>query len=333
MVDEGEPEVGPLAMAYKVLDYPKLGMRLCLGASYTRAELETRCGRKHPQERRKLLYKKLQDTKLFKPVTLKAALAVKKVHVKQAEWVRPPAVQRQSDDIEEVQRRRLVANVLAAEMLRKAGDEGAIRDSDVLSCLRAWGFSRNSARKNVLPEGSSWVLSDTLGLNRGRDGRTVLTGKSRQYPEVTRLLMRWLCSNRPGLVDEDFPCTSISVNSSYAARRHRDRNNAGPSLLRCFGTFSGGNLRYWPEDDGTCPVKDLTGGESIVLKAKKSTVVFDGRRAHEVTNFQGRERFSLVFFTLGKYWQASSQTQQQCMDLGFSWPTSGGIRRAMSSLS
>lgn len=334
-MEEGEAELEPMAMAYKVLAYPNLGMCLNLGSTYTRAELETRCGRNHPY-RRQMLHMKLKDRKLFKPVSLQTALSVKKVHVKPASsrptWARAPATQRTDDDVKEVGRRRLVADGLAAQMLRNAGHDGAIRDSEVLSCLRAWGFHRNEARQNVIPEGKSFVLSDTLGLNRGRDGRTVLTSLSRRYPNVTKLLMRWFHHNKPGSIDEDFPCTSISMNSSYAARRHRDRNNSGPSLLKTLGRFTGGSLRYWPRDEGKDKVENLNQADSIVLNAKKEAVAFDGKRAHEVTVFQGKERFSLVFFTLGKYWEASPQAEQKCKELGFSWPTSASLSRAMSNL-
>ena len=48
----------------------------------------------------------------------------------------------------------------------------------------------------------------------------------------------------------DFPFTSISLNYNYAAKLHRDGNNAGPSLTRSLGVFNGGGLFY--------PVSDVS---------------------------------------------------------------------------
>merc|ERR1712085_194753 len=144
-----------------------------------------------------------------------------------------------------------------------------------------------------------------------------------------RLLTRWFRDNKPPSFNDDFPFTSISFNPAYAARRHRDRNNCGPSVLKTFGKFRGGQLRYWPEDSGRGPVGELHETDSAVLNAKALSVAFDGRRAHEVTPFKGKERFSLVFFTVGHYAKAVDKTQQQCKDLGFSWPTSSSLNCAM----
>ena len=45
-----------------------------------------------------------------------------------------------------------------------------------------------------------------------------------------------------GALAQDFPFTSISLNYNYAARLHRDGNNAGVSFTRSFGNFTGGEL-------------------------------------------------------------------------------------------
>merc|ERR1712087_567751 len=129
----------------------------------------------------------------------------------------------------------------------------------------------------------------------------------------------------------NFPITSISVNSSYAARRHRDRQNSGPSVIKAFSNFKGGDLRYWPEDVCTGSVDDLCTSKSIVLKVKSATA-FDGKHAHEVMPYTGSERFRLVFFTCGKYWKANEEAQQMGTDLGFTWPTESSLNQAMSSV-
>lgn len=318
-------------MAYKVLNYPKLGMRLDLGAVYTRAELEARCGRRHP-ERRALLHAKLKDRQLFKPVNIKTALCVQKNNLKKSTpkpaWVRPPAIQQKEDgEMSEVGRRRFVADGIAQDFLRQAGD-GPIGDDQVLTCLRIWGFYENRLRTNVIPDGQTGVFSDTLGLNRGRDGRVVVSELSRRNQNFTKLLTKWMRTNKPSDVSHNFPFTSISVNSMYAAKRHRDKNNCGPSIIKTFGKFTGGNLRYWPRDSRKDRVEDLRMAGSVVLNVKSSAKLFDGKRAHEVAPFTGKERFSLVFFTVGKYSNADSPNEQLCKQLGFSWPTSDSLQRA-----
>mmetsp|Transcript_109587 Transcript_109587/g.244693 ORF Transcript_109587/g.244693 Transcript_109587/m.244693 type:complete len:342 (-) Transcript_109587:38-1063(-) len=331
-------------LAYKVLAYPKLSMRLELGAVYTRVELEARCGRNNAA-RRTLLHKKLEDRKLFKVVPLNSALqplpAQQGKRKAQPDWVRPPAIRRrmsaQKDapaaltldafENDEVGRQRLVADGLAAQQLEMAGGDG-ISDKAVLTVLRAWGFYPNGQRGNVIPQGQEWVYSDTLGLIRCRDGRVALTQLSKRYPSFTKLLTRWFHSNRPPNLPSDFPVTSISVNSNYCARRHRDKHNAGPSAIRAFGRFSGGSLLYWPKDRGSGSVEELARKQAVELSVKKKTCLFHGKRAHEVMPFHGRERFSLVFFTCGKYDAAPQKNKEACVDLGFCWPTKDSLQRA-----
>ena len=57
---------------------------------------------------------------------------------------------------------------------------------------------------------------------------------------------RWLREHQPAIFEHPFPSTSISVNHGYAARKHRDAYNSGPSMTKAFGLFEGGRLLYWP---------------------------------------------------------------------------------------
>ena len=104
-----------------------------------------------------------------------------------------------------MQRGRLIADATAAQILQRAAiDGGRITDDDILRVFRQWRFKKNDARTNVLPEGKSWVFSDTLGLIRDRCGKYMLTGPSR-YLEVCRVLNRWMKEN----LSSAFCCTSI----------------------------------------------------------------------------------------------------------------------------
>merc|ERR1719491_407877 len=182
-----------------------------------------------------------------------------------------------------------------------ATENRRVSDLEVLSVLQAWAFKKNEARQNVLPDGIKWVHSDTLGLIRLRTGGFGVTSATQEYPHVTQLLNAWLKARCPPEITGGFPCTSISVNSNYAARRHRDGNNAGPSMIGAFGNFTGGELAYWPDDDRSGPVEDLCHDDRIVLNLQKGLALFDGCRAHEVDDFVG-ERFSVVWFCGGKSW-------------------------------
>ena len=89
-------------------------------------------------------------------------------------------------------------------------------------------------------------------------------------------------------------------NNRYAARRHRDGNNAGPSLTRSFGNFSGGRLLYFPDDDGRHQLEDLRQQDAVPLDTRSGFLLFDGCRAHSVEPFRG-DRYSVVFFSIGSH--------------------------------
>jgi len=247
-----------------------------------------------------MLRKKLKDRKIFQPAKLSDAV-----------------------------KRRTLANILAKKALDNCSTS-AVQDEDVLRALRQWGFRRNSGRTNVIPEGKDFVFSDTLGLSCTRDERrAIVSSATRRNPFFTRLLIRWLEDNLPAGVPQDVPLTSISVNSNYAARRHRDRHNAGPSILRAFGEFSGGALRYWPSDTGQGQVEDLDAQDGVSLGVKGEPVVFDGNRAHEVAPFKG-ERYSIIFFTMGEHCRATPETRRYLEGLGFRFPSDESMKRAIA---
>ena len=104
----------------------------------------------------------------------------------------------------------------------------------------------------------------------------------------------------------DFPFTSISVNFNYAARLHRDGNNAGVSLSRSLGVFTGGELIYWPNDDKRTPLGQLRERDAVVVDTRINYTLFDGCRGHRVEPFFGGDRYSLVFFTVSGWMSASS---------------------------
>ena len=83
--------------------------------------------------------------------------------------------------------------------------------------------------------------------------------------------------------------------------------------------FSGGGLRYWPDDDGTCDVDDLSLEDSVLLNVVNDTVVFDGRKAHATEDFEG-EMYSLAFYTSCDGSKINPDLCNQLRDLGLNPP-------------
>ncbi len=77
-----------------------------------------------------------------------------------------------------VARSRKAANVIAAQRL----ESPRTSDEDALDVLRRWYFKKNSARTNVIPNGSAYVASDTLGIVRTYTGTVVTTRMTKQHP-------------------------------------------------------------------------------------------------------------------------------------------------------
>jgi len=187
-----------------------------------------------------------------------------------------------------------------------------ISDKDLAGVLDVWNFKENTKRTNVMPEGRTSVNSEMLGLVRIRAFSTFCAAaKTKMYPLVTKLLCRFLEENPPEGLNRrmKFPFTTVCINRDYAAKRHRDANNMGVSVVRAFGNFAGGRLRYFPDDSGNGTVEDLDKSKSVVLDVKHRSVVVDSTKAHEVEPFKGR-RYSLVYFTIPSWTKCSEEAKQ-----------------------
>jgi len=211
-------------------------------------------------------------------------------------------------------RSRKAAGILATELLQKE----RISDADVLAVLELWYFKQNKCRANVVPQGSTFVHSDTFGVVKSRTGTVVPTRLTTKSPAVFTLLCRWLFDQHA--FEQAFPFTSISVNYGYAARRHRDGNNVGPSVAKSLGHFTGGRLKYWADDNCERGFHELNEADAQEYDTKSQIVLFDGRRCHCVTPFSG-ERYSLVFFTSCDYWKTRAASVQRLVACSVLWPT------------
>jgi len=265
-----------------------------------------------PTRRRPPTMEEIKDKKAWSPTDIKLA----KMYAKWKNWkatfstlektgmTRHQLKEMNSDDPEGstdsimVACGRRAAQAKAKAILKRGTP---ITDDDVLSCLQLWGFQENTSRLNVTPAGQKFVYSDTIGLQKMMTmEKTLLTRGSRRYPEFTRLIVQWLTSRLPADMRETFRFTSININKNYAGRIHRDGNNAGPSLIKAFGNFKGGELNYFHSDKGGKRGKHLPNPNDknkATVNIKDNLLLFDGNRAHYVNAFKG-ERYSLVFFSL-----------------------------------
>ena len=216
-------------------------------------------------------------------------------------------------------RRRKDADTLATELL---ASRRLLSDADVLSVLSRWTFQKNKNRQNVIPDGSEFVYSDTLGLTKDRRGNIAVDAYTRDRPSVFTFLCEWLKQRKPTELVLDFPFTSISLNYNYAAKLHRDGNNAGPSLSRSLGAFTGGELSYWPNDDKRTPLDQLRTRDAVKIDTQTCYALFDGCRAHKVEPFSGGDRYSLVYFSLNA-WERGPRVE---MPPGTVYPTEENLR-------
>lgn len=222
----------------------------------------------------------------------------------------------------------------ARGILKAATAEGGrpITDEEVLSCLRLWGFKENVNRSNVMPEGTKFVHSDTIGIIKmSTCERTLLTVGTKRYPEFTKLIMKWLKDRMPADLEREFTFTSVNINKNYAGRLHRDGNNVGPSFIKAFGDFKQGELNYWPSDDKKGPLEELKAKDKVTVNLKDNLLLFDGNRGHYVNPFKGN-RFSLVFFSIRTWNKIPKKDAKEARDCGIPLPTKASMKYAQSLL-
>jgi len=220
----------------------------------------------------------------------------------------------------DVQTGRMLANEMTRRMLASGK---AIRDKEVVSVLQIWGFAENTGRLNVMREGVKSVHSDTIGIIRTRQGPYRIIDPTTRYEHVTVLINKWFATNKGNEIPKEFGWTSININHNYAGARHRDGNNEGPSCIKAIGKFTGGKLNYYTKDEkrpGRCDVAQLSPKDKVSFDLLKAFTFFSGNSAHEVDPFKG-ERFSVVFFSTGKYWKMKSPDHRTLTKLGFKIPT------------
>jgi hypothetical protein len=182
-----------------------------------------------------------------------------------------------------------------------------------------------------MPQGQTWIYSDTLGVTTDRTGHVLIKEEAKLYPEVCRLLCQWLRDHLPEGLDQDFMWTSININKNYAGRIHRDRNNVGPSFIKAFGDFRNGALNYWPSDTGEASLEDLKEKDKMQVNIRDNLLLFDGNRGHFVQPFQG-ERYSLVFFSVRTWNKIPKSEMELAKKCGIPIPTEKSMNYVKSLL-
>eukprot|EP00929_Paragymnodinium_shiwhaense_P065602 TRINITY_DN32865_c3_g3_i1.p1 TRINITY_DN32865_c3_g3~~TRINITY_DN32865_c3_g3_i1.p1 ORF type:complete len:505 (+),score=115.95 TRINITY_DN32865_c3_g3_i1:253-1767(+) len=180
--------------------------------------------------------------------------------------------------------------------------------SGILAALRSVALPPNtrkaaeSAREDLQSRGC------TLGLNFGY-GRNVvaLTKPTTDWPELTQVLCQACRQANP-----TFKFTSIQVNLNAKYTMHTDGRDAGPSRMIACGDFQRGRLWLHESAESRWSVEDV----------HDRWLAFDGREYHFVEEWEGSERFSLVYFT-NPMWQKAenSDVQETMSQLGFAWPS------------
>ena len=206
-------------------------------------------------------------------------------------------------------------------------------------------MSLYATQKNILQ-----AQSDTLGVTTNAAGRIDVTSSTLQHPAVFGLFARWLEDNMPLIFIQPFPFTSITmtcgcrpsiqyfcfvvvrvcmqgqhcvssccVHIRFAAPPHRDQQIVGASMMKSFGTFTGGAFLYWEYDDGITPMSQLSVETARTYDTQREMVLFDGGRCHAVAAFEG-ECYSLVFSTCESYLLLAQKSKKKLAEIGAIWP-------------
>jgi len=173
---------------------------------------------------------------------------------------------------------------------------------EVLAMLRMLGDKwPTQQRPNVTDTGKA-VPGMCVGLvfALGQGAMTSLI--SRHHPHMVKFLVRWTRSTLPQTQKgNEFPFSSLQVNYNYAAIKHVDGNNIGPSYIMSIGDHTGGAL--WTADQG-------------VVECHNRWKLFDGNQEHYTKPFKG-ERISFIAFAHEQYNKLEAGTAAQLTGMGF----------------
>ena len=161
------------------------------------------------------------------------------------------------------------------------------------------------------PNVGGTVRGMCLGLVYGLGGQGFKVSKvSESFGAFTALVTRFIATSLPEDARGRFTFSSVQINYNYAAKRHVDGNNVGPSYIIALGEHTGGGL--WTADRG-------------VVQCRHAWAAFDGTVEHETRPFDG-QRVSLIAFTNNGCEELTAETAAALRALGFSKGSSERLR-------
>jgi len=169
---------------------------------------------------------------------------------------------------------------------------------------------RASSQGGLCPKGCTLGL--TTDYKFGGGGTPAVSKATRAHPKLVQVLCRGCRAACP-----DFKFTSIQVNVNTKYRMHTDGFDAGPSRMVALGNFSRGRLWLHASRNNSWSLVDV----------HNTWIAFDGREFHRTEEWQGLERYSLVFFTNHLWDQLGFEGQDQLKELGFPWPETEDVFR------
>lgn len=196
------------------------------------------------------------------------------------------------------------AQDLAGQYMSRLAKDGRIQPEMVLDVLTSIGDAADWPKQNRpnVTHDSNPVPGICLGLVYALGGAGAKASLiSEQFPLLAKFIVRWCRETLPRVEDGDFPFSSVQINFNYAAKKHVDGNNIGPSYIQCIGDHSGGRL--WTADQG-------------VVDCKNQWKLFDGNREHATQSFKGT-RISFIAFTHSLYNKLKPDVQKRLLALGF----------------
>ena len=197
---------------------------------------------------------------------------------------------------------------------------------DVKACLALLqGSWPTQERPNVTPDGKA-VQGMCLGAVFVLGGGGMCVSQiSSAYPALCKLITKWVHTSLP----EDFPFSSLQINYNYAAKKHVDGNNIGPSYIRSLGDHTGGEL--WTADAFVEAVDEDTGekfvkggGGPTVLGCSDGWKLFNGNAEHYTKPYTGT-RISFIAFSHNAYNKLSTRVASKLKALGFTAASDDGV--------
>jgi hypothetical protein len=199
------------------------------------------------------------------------------------------------------------AQNVASTYLEQIGDGGKVKTEMVLDVLTAIGAAADWPKQNRpnVTHDAQPAPGICLGLVYAIGGKGAKASLvSEQFPTLAQFVVRWCRETLPGNdagEQNAFPFSSLQINFNYAAKKHVDGNNIGPSYIQCIGDHTGGKL--WTADQG-------------VVDCKERWTLFDGNKEHATRPFKGT-RLSFIAFTHSLYSKLKPDVQKTLLALGF----------------